>query len=146
MINVNIKDVSVSLENLPTPNNCYTVLIIKFGGKFGIGSKGKEDSDFMEEIIKLTINSWETYGLILDFSHLEYQWGNSISDVFWTAKLEKGAEFPVVILVSNLCKGALEGIRPLYQSNSDEKWLFDTLDDAILEIQKQINIRSYAEV
>jgi len=119
------------------------ILVIEFTGKHGIGSQGNGDSLFMATTVKAAMNVWYVNGLVLDFRGLTYEWGNSIGDVLLAAKHLLGREFPTAVVVSGVCKPALEGARPFYASDPVEdgqaKWLFDDLESAVADVKELID-------
>ena len=116
------------------------ILIIEFIGKHGIGSEGNTDSLFMATIIKGAMNVWFVDGLVLDLRGLAYEWGNSIGDVLLAGKHMLGRQFPTGVVVSALCRNALEGAYPFYGSQSGEqtKWLFDDMESAVSYVKELI--------
>jgi hypothetical protein len=110
------------------------ILVIEFTGKHGLGSEGNGDSLFMATIVKAAMNVWYVNGLVLDLRGLAYEWGNSIGDVLLAAKHVLGQQFPTAVVVSDLCKPALESAAPFYASDSvsggQTSWLFDNLESA----------------
>ncbi|MDH5647915.1 MAG: hypothetical protein OEZ01_18035, partial [Candidatus Heimdallarchaeota archaeon] len=61
----------------------YTKTIkIEFKGVMGIGSEGNIDSDYMREVVNLTLNKFSIKKVILDYTNLTYEFGNSIIRVY----------------------------------------------------------------
>ena len=118
------------------------ILVIEFTGKHGLGSEGNGDSLFMATIVKAAMNVWYVDGLVLDLSGLNYEWGNSIGDVLLAAKHLVGRKFPTAVVVSDLCKPALESARPFYASDVEAggqtNWLFDDLESAMEYVKQQV--------
>jgi hypothetical protein len=117
------------------------LLVIEFAGKHGIGSEGNNDSLYMATIIKAAMNIWYVDGLVLDFKHLEYEWGNSIGEVILAGKRVRGKRFPTAVVVSELCEPALKSAQPFYaldsQSGEQVKWLFDDFESAASYVKEQ---------
>jgi hypothetical protein len=110
------------------------ILVIEFTGKHGIGSEGNGDSLFMATIVKAAMNVWYVNGIVLDLRALSYEWGNSVGDVLLAAKHVLGPRFPTSVVVSAMCRPALETAGPFYASdaetNGQTEWLFDDLESA----------------
>jgi len=120
------------------------ILVIEFLGKYGVGSEGNDDSLFMATLIRAAMNCWYVDGLVLDFSQLAYEWGNSIGDVLLAGKSVLGKKFPTAVVVSELCEAALQSAQPFYasdsQSGGQEKWLFEDMISAIGYVLAQIEL------
>lgn len=116
-------------------------LIIEFAGRYGIGSAGNDDGIFMEAVINTALQVWFVEGMVLDFRNLSYEWGNAIGKVLLAGKKVWGSDFPTAIVVSELCRKALETAGPFYRGHSasgnQTKWLFDDMDSALSYIQEQ---------
>jgi hypothetical protein len=115
-------------------------LIIKFAGRHGIGSEGNNDSLFMEAVINTAIQVWFVEGLVLDFSGLSYEWGDSIGKVLLAGKKLMGSNFPTAVVVSELCRKALETASPFYAgqagSGGQSRWLFNDTESALSYIKE----------
>ncbi len=120
------------------------ILIIEFKGEHGIGSEGNNDSLFMTTIVRAAMNVWYVDGIVLDFSDLIYEWGNSIGDVLLAGKSVLGGKFPTAVVVSGSSRSALESAHPFYaaepQSGGQTKWLFDDLNSAAVYIEEQVEL------
>jgi hypothetical protein len=118
------------------------ILVVEFTGKHGIGSQGNGDSLFMATTVKAAMNVWYVSGIVLDLRGLVYEWGNSIGDVLLAAKHVLGRQFPTAIVVSAVCKPALESARPFYGSDAaadgQTNWLFDDLESAMAYLKELI--------
>ena len=120
------------------------ILVIEFNGKHRIGSEGNNDSVFMATIVRAAMNVWYVDGIVLDFSDLIYEWGNSIGDVLLAGKSVLGRKFPTAVVVSELSRPALESAQPFYaadsQSGGQAKWLFADLNSAAVYIHEHIEL------
>ena len=122
-------------------NHRPKVLVIEFVGNHGIGSEGNNDSLFMATVIKAALNIWYVDGLVLDFGKLAYEWGDTIGDVLLAGKSFSGRKFPTAVIVSGICKPALESAQPFYAIEGDQqKWLFDDFESANSYIEEQIEL------
>jgi hypothetical protein len=125
-------------------------LLIEFSGRHGIGSEGNNDSLFMETIIKTALNVWYVYGLVLDLRKLSYEWGDTMGNALVAGKEMMGNKFPTSVVVSELCRPALESLSPFYRgdyrSGEQQQWLFDNVDSALGYVKVQAGmLQSEAE-
>jgi hypothetical protein len=133
-------------EQLPIETNTRgaRILVIEFKGKHGIGSEGNNDSLFMATTIRAAMNVWYVDGLVLDFSDLVYEWGNSIGDVLLAGKSVLGRKFPTALVVSESSRPGFESAHPFYaaesQGGGQTKWLFDDLDSAAVYIKEEFEL------
>jgi len=123
-----------------------SALAMEFKGRYKIGGEGYEDSLFMTAMIHAALQVWYVKGLILDFRQLSYEWGNNIGEVILAGKSVMGSKFPTAVVVSDLCKNALETGRVVYEvdyrSGRQAQWLFDDLDSALSFVKEQSSLSS----
>ncbi len=119
------------------------ILVMEFKGRYKIGAEGREDSLFMNAMICAALRVWYVKGLILDLRQLSYEWGDNIGEVLLAGKSVMGSKFPTAMIVSDLCRPALETASVLYErdrlSGNQTQWLFDDLDSALGFIEEQIS-------
>lgn len=112
-----------SSERHETPD----FLLLKYSGHYGIGSNGSDDAKFIVATSKAAHSAWYTEGVIIDFSKLDYRWGDEMSWVFdigWCPVT--GCQHPLSIIVGDNC---VEGLRSLAK-DSYENTCVDSLDKA----------------
>ena len=112
-----LNEVSLDISNIEC--NCYTMDlpksdallgVIKFSGKYGHGSGGSDDALFIDwrinEFCDLDV-PLKISALIVDFSELEYEWGD---DLFVYPERLRSEKLPVQIVVNEKCYEAYQGI------------------------------------
>lgn len=92
-------------------SNYRKIMIIKFIGSYGDGSRGDSDAIYMSAMGKAALEAWRPRGVIIDLSELDYQWGDELDRVFDIGSGQySGAPFPTAVLVG---KNSEEAIRTL---------------------------------
>ncbi|MDH5404097.1 MAG: hypothetical protein OEY49_16485 [Candidatus Heimdallarchaeota archaeon] len=114
----------------------YTKTIkIEFKGVMGIGSEGNIDSDYMREVVNLTLNKFSIKKVILDYTNLTYEFGNSIIRVYSPL-----LAIPSAIIVSNKNKDGLTSLHHFYGLSKEKtitsiQGYFDTLEEGYKFLQ-----------
>ncbi len=91
--------------------------ILSFHGICGYGSEGNSDGEFMHQISRATVLRDDITKLIVDFSGLNYQWGNYITKVLFNFY---DASVPVAIIYSEHCKAMLPPDTTIFFDNRQE--------------------------
>ncbi len=119
-------------------------LIFEFSGKYGIGSEGNRDADYMEAITSAWLSICNTNAVVFDLRQMEYEWGNSIWNVLRCevsetdhADGEPPKVFPIAIVVSDLCRNGFSTCQGMVPP------MFDDLDDALRFVEAPA--RTYLE-
>src|SRR5215472_16242020 len=72
-----------SFSTCPSPARDYLeILIARFWGKCGIGSRSNGDAAFMAAIAMAGVEAWAAPALIFDLQKLEYAWGDMLTRLF----------------------------------------------------------------
>jgi len=108
-------------------------LIFEFSGKYGIGSEGNRDADYMEAIKVAYLSICNVDAVVFDLRQLEYEWGNRIWNVLgWcdesetdNADGEPQKVFPTAIVISDLCRKGFSTCKGMVPPQ------FDDLDEAL---------------
>ena len=56
-------------------NSYKKIMILKFSGVYGFGSRGNSDARYMSAIGKAVLEAWRPDGLVIDLSDMQYDWG-----------------------------------------------------------------------
>ncbi len=113
-----------------------TILVVKFVGIYRAGSSGNPDATYMYAKGEYGLNSVSCFGLILDMSELDYEYGDMMDAVFGIgAKKYLNKTFPTASVVGPKCK---KGISTLVHGQTSPTTIFDTLEDAWRYIEKEI--------
>jgi hypothetical protein len=140
------------------------ILVIKYSGEYGFGSRGNPDARFMCALAEAAISYYDPDGIVLDISELKYEWGDMLEMVFslgakyyrHTAKDKADQEskalyemraIPQATLIGPPCK---EAVRTLLlgedcdtsASLKEYAWLFENFDDAWNYVEEQIALDS----
>ena len=84
-----LSQIQYSIYTCPFSSKDYLdALIVSFHGEYGYGSGGADDARFMQAIVRAALAAWSTFGLVLDFRNLKYEWGDEIDHVIFAVKDE----------------------------------------------------------
>lgn len=113
------------------------VLVVKVSGCYRPGSQGNPDARYIRAMVTAGLIAYDPVCLILDFSQLEYTWGNSLLGVFQDVDTlmndpeePEAPAFPVFIVSGPDCHHALLSLTDT-RSDTQPDWLFDRLDEAM---------------
>jgi hypothetical protein len=76
---------SVTLRYFLTPSEKrphLEILVIRYTGEYPFGSGGNADAIYMHAMAKAAVAAFEPFGVIHDFSELQYEWGDLLEMVF----------------------------------------------------------------
>jgi hypothetical protein len=141
------------------------ILVIKYSGEYGVGSRGNPDAGFMCALAEAAISYYDPDGIVLDISELKYEWGDMLAMVFSLGskyyrhpakdKADQGSKalyekwtIPQATLIGPPCK---EAVRTLLSdcdpdANPEEfPWLFENFDDAWNYVEEQIALDSLSQ-
>ena len=122
------------------PSRDYgTVLVVRFSGECGHGSRSNSDCAFMEAMVKAGLAAFRSLALVLDMRGLKYEWGDLMPRVLLGGQRQyvDGA-FPTAVIASDANR---EGLTSLIRQEMDEDpagWLFDDLDAALARLDGQV--------
>jgi len=92
----------------------------------------------MIAMIRAGFAVWTAKGLILDFRGLQYDYGDMMDGVIdYTHDSWIGQDCPTVVVTSHRNRNGLTGLVLNVMGDSPEKWLFDNMEDAVVEIDKR---------
>ena len=94
--------------------------IIRYIGIYKYGSEGKGDFTYIRAVCQSACEAWWSKATILDFSQLDYQWGDEMDSAIGMAE-------PLVILVGEKCRKALKTLWP----DEYDDFCCDTMEQAI---------------
>jgi hypothetical protein len=84
------------------------IMVLKYNGIYGIGSSGNGDAQYMYAMGKAALAAWEPSGVILDWSNLDYQWGDMLEMVLDIGEHQYiDAMFPTAVIVGPKCEEAV---------------------------------------
>lgn len=121
-------------------------LIFEFSGKYGIGSEGNRDADYMEAIASSWLTICNTNAVVFDLRNLEYEFGDRIWHVL---RLESVARvthrragtpekvFPIAMVISDLCRSGFSTCKGMVPP------AFDNLEEALSYVEAPA--RTYLE-
>lgn len=111
------------------------ILVVSIHGKYRDGSAGRADAGLIKGIVDTGVFMFKPSSVLIDFSDLEYNWGDNIDMDFEEIKPTR-----FVILVSEKCRTGLSSL--LFWLNTDKdivdnKLFFDNFEEAISELKKR---------
>lgn len=114
------------------------ILIAKFDGVYRYGSEGNTDAAFIKAESVRGLAAFDPDGFILDFSGLDYRWGNSLLGVFQIVdelmNEKDEPPFPLFVVTSDKCRDALLSLTGRVEDESD--WHFRDLEKALQEARR----------
>ncbi|WP_372365459.1 hypothetical protein [Candidatus Uabimicrobium sp. HlEnr_7] len=122
---------------LSTPNKNAEVIVLKFSGHCGIGSRGNEDTTYMYRVVVgeiPDIRNVQPRNIIVDCSDLHYSWGNGIADLIY---LNDVPELNVIFVIGDFCRKGFKSLFAAFCPVKDSL-IHDNLENAVLEIEKHV--------
>lgn len=115
----------------------HLILVVTVSGQYRTGSQGNPDARYINAMIAAGLKAYDPVGLVLDFSMLDYQWGNALLCIFETIEqltpaIEEPDEPPSPLLIV-AGASSRDGLLSLTGHREDHPpdWLFDSLNDAL---------------
>ena len=128
---------NVTLSNSKKIKN---YLILSFNGICGVGSVGNIDADYIIECLKEELkNDKNLQGVILDFSGMQYKFGNRIAKILDSNILKPNSILYIRIIPK---EGDFENWKTLIDdctTKSYHDFLADTIEGAVMSINKEMN-------
>lgn len=128
----------------------HDILTIKYSGKYGIGSAGNGDAQYMYAKGEYGLNCYEPMAAILDLSEIEYEWGDMMDLVFNIGSNQYiDTEFPIALVIGEKCSEAIgtliHGIDSK-KSATTEEWIFDDFELAWKFVEEKIEKRTHNNI
>ena len=128
----------------------YDILTIKYSGKYGIGSAGNGDAQYMFAKGEYGLNCYEPMAAILDLSEIEYEWGDMMDLVINIGSNQyMDAEFPVALVIGEKCSEAIGTLihgTDSKESATTKDWIFDDFESAWEFVEEKIEKRTHNNV
>lgn len=131
-----LSDINVEFFTTPMPSDAHLdILVVRFLGEYPAGGAGNSDADYMTAMVRAGLEAWPAFGLVLDFTHLKYVWGDMMEKV-----LDAGASYshpratPTAVVTSPLNSEALTSLVKDEMGDDAGERLFDSMHDAITKI------------
>jgi hypothetical protein len=120
-------------------------LVTRFSGVYRIGHLGAPDAHFMKRMVDIAYLRWQPARLILDFSDLDYQWGDemdfftgyswNMANTSWDTDTDfwKGEDISCALVVGEKCIEAISTLCFGVESArvaTELPHIFDNLEDA----------------
>jgi hypothetical protein len=107
-----------------------TALVLEFSGRYGYGSLGNADGQFMRTITLCALSLWTVEAVVFDLRELEYEWGNTIWGMYGHSIDPSGiGDLPYATVVSDLCRAGFQTCESIVGP------LFDDLESALENIR-----------
>ena len=113
------------------------VLVVSYTGAYPDGSRGDAYGSYIAVMAMYGIVAFNPDCIILDFSNLEYQWGNTLLKVFQDISQFRDADkeddepcYPVLAVTSNKSRNAfLSLVTPV--GGEEPRWHFEDINKAV---------------
>ncbi|RQP21436.1 hypothetical protein [Piscinibacter terrae] len=108
----------------------YKLLRVRFAGDYGCGAGGNGDATYMDAMYRAAVEIIDPDGLILDFSDLNYKWGDLLGKVLNVPDcLAQRGRPPFAIVVAKGCEKAVLSLltEDLGWSENELAWVFRDL-------------------
>lgn len=120
----------------------YEILVISYKGKYGFGSGGNNDAQYMYAKGEFGLNVYDPLGVVLNLTELEYEWGDMIDMVFNIGDNHyRELDFPLALVVGDKCKEALgtlfHGVESK-ESPTTREHVFDNFEEAWKYVEEKI--------
>lgn len=109
------------------------ILIISFHGEYRYGSGGSPDAGLIRGIIKTGVSVFHPFGVIINFTDFEYNWGDDLDLSF-----EEAGPTSTCVVVGEKCRAAFSTLEFGVESTQDivdNKLFFDNIDEAIAALK-----------
>ncbi|MNI49415.1 hypothetical protein D3C73_1040250 [compost metagenome] len=104
-----LSDLNVDFSMVTANDGLKRILIIKCSGTYRIGSAGDGDALYMLAMGRAALAAWSPSGVILDWSELDYQWGDLLEMVLDVGVDQYlNAPFPRAVIVGDKCEEAFK--------------------------------------
>lgn len=123
------------------PDGRCDILIASFSGVYRVGYEGKADARLIHALGQAGVIAWDPDGVILDFSELDYQWGDNLRDILDIGEQEFGIEgLPQAIVVGPRCERAVRSLFawPGPGRSESSEWIFSDFEQAWNYIEAEI--------
>ena len=107
-------------------------LILEFTGRYGIGSEGNGDADFIAVIRNACLAVINSKAVVFDFRNMEYEWGNRLFDILRCPRPNSEADdfLPTAMVISDKCRQGFATCVPLVPP------MFETLEEALAFVER----------
>ncbi|MCP4129588.1 MAG: hypothetical protein GY754_01105 [bacterium] len=142
----NPHNIKIEYYTLDADADDIDTLIIACKGICGSGSDSNEDAQYIYAMGEAGVCFFEPSMVILDFSELEYHWGDRMDIPFNIgASIFYDEEAPFALVVGPKCKDAIDTLIADTHEPADpleNEWVFDTIEEAVKFVRDQYdNIR-----
>lgn len=113
------------------------VLVASFVGEYRHGSRGEPDARLMEAVIASARIAYRPVAIALDFTRLEYEWGDDLRRVVdaSTGRFQY-PPLPVTAAIGPRCRKGWTTFAPLFAPALRGFW-FDNLGEAVQHASRQ---------
>ena len=81
-----------------------SALVLEFSGKYGLGSEGNTDADYIDAIKAAALAILNVEAVVFDFRNMSYEWGNRIWNVLQVNRPDdESGGLPVAMVISDKC-------------------------------------------
>jgi hypothetical protein len=115
------------------------IMVVKFIGKYGVGSAGNSDAQFMVAMLKAAVWAWEPEACIIDLSELHYEWGDMMDAVLGFS--DDVLQVQPVSVAGPLCSKAVSTLIQGLDGKAEftaEDFVYKSMDEAFVQIEQQL--------
>lgn len=108
--------------------------IVKVVGVYRVGAEGSPDAHYMRAVCAAADAAWYTRANILDFTELDYRWGDEMQSVLlfgWDRVLRY--QRPLAVMVGEGCRHALQGLMEAEYAEVCR----ETVDEAVALVRRK---------
>lgn len=109
----------------------FGILYLKVVGKYGYGSRGNGDGDYLFTQLAAHFYAYDPITIIVDLQEMEYEWGDLLSKTLrffkYIGRDEHELEQVVNIVVSEQNENAIKGLLNFF---GDDKLCFHSMEEA----------------
>ena len=130
-----LSDIKYTVALAPHERFCTPeFVVVTFTGAYRDGAAGKPDALFITAIMDAVQKAWFTTSLIVDFTDLEYQWGDEMDWIHDVGRfMPSPCSKPLAIIVSDKCRDALQSLSP----DEYNQHCVESFDDAVSLIRSR---------
>lgn len=119
----NRSSVKHSFQIISTLKSNYSIGKLSFTGDYKYGSKGNVDADFIYDKVVKILSDNSVQGLLVDFTGLNYTWGNRILE---SQSILYAANIPCAVVYSDNSKAMVADFDDFYYTSEDKAVTFIT--------------------
>jgi|GEM_PF-1369733 len=118
------------------------ILTVHYRGAYRTGSAGRPDATYMCALTTAVLIATYPHGLIFDFTHLDYQWGNNLEELYSVGSrlsYYDDTDLPFAVVLGDDCRAAVISLECGERGMQEPaEWMFDTFAEAWRYVDESI--------